>query len=393
MEAATTLSEHIGKLKACRVLSFPRSSYYHAQQPKAEPKPRPKPPRALSNEQKIAVRDVLNSERFCDASPRQVYATLLDEGIYLGHWRTMYRVLDEYKEVKERRNVLSHPKYEKPELLATGPNELYSWDISKMRGPQKWTCYYLYVILDVFSRYVVGWMIARHESSTLAGELIETTCQRQGIVRDHLTIHADRGSAMMAKTVGQLMADLGVEKSHSRPHVPDDNPYSESQFKTMKYRGDYPKRFGSIEDARSWARAFFPWYNEEHHHTGLGLLPPAVVHYGKSKEVLQARQKVLSAAYLVHPERFVRGLPTVPEVPREVWINKPKEGIGPQAGVLPECIGEVQEETLQKDQLLLDGGYADKPTGDVAKKSRPTSTVCQHIHDQKVVRLEGAVAH
>lgn len=392
MEAATALSKKTNLSEACRVLSVPRSSYYRGQRPKAETKPRPKPPRALSDEEKVEIRDVLNSARFCDDSPRQVYATLLDEGKYLGHWRTMYRVLDEYKEVKERRNVLRHPKYKKPELLATQPNELWSWDITKLRGPQKWSYYYLYVILDVFSRFVVGWMIARKESSTLAKELIETTCTRQGIDRDQLVIHSDRGPSMTSKTVGQLMVDLAVEKSHSRPHVPDDNPYSESQFKTMKYRGDYPKRFGSIEDARLWSLTFFPWYNEEHHHTGLGLLPPAVVHYGQSGEVLQARQRVLSAVYQTHPERFVRGLPTVAEVPRAVWINKPKEGTGTEAQVLP-VNGEVGKKKIIKEQLLLGCGHVVKQEGEMANSSGNTSTVCPHIQNRNGVQVEGAMPH
>ena len=333
MEAATTLSQYVGLSQACRGLGVPRSSYYRAEQPKAEATMRPKPKRALSDAEKIEVRDCLNSDRFCDASPRQVYATLLDEGRYVCHWRTMYRVLAEEHEVRERRNVLRHAQYKKPELLARGPNELWSWDITKLRGSEKWTYYFLYVLLDVFSRYVVGWMIARHESSVLAKELIATSCERQGIDRNQLVLHSDRGPSMTSKTVAQLLVDLGVEKSHSRPYVSNDNPYSEAHFKTMKYRGDYPSRFGSIEDARQWARRFFPWYNEEHHHTGLGLMPPSVVHYGQAESVREARGQVLSLAYQAHPERFVRGLPQVPQVPDAVWINKP-EGY-------PEECGEI----------------------------------------------------
>ncbi len=243
---------------------------------------------------------LLNSDRFCDASPRQVYATLLDEGRYVCHWRTMYRILGGHDEVRERRNQLRHPRYKKPELLARGPNELWSWDITKLRGPQKWTYYYLYVIMDVYSRYVVGWMIAPREQATLAKELIETTCERQGIARDRLIIHSDRGPSMISKTVAQLLADLGVEKSHSRPYVPNDNPYSEAQFKTMKYRPDYPDRFGSIEDARQWARGFFGWYNGEHYHSALGLLTPEMVHYGEAERVRTQRQRVLEEAYTRH---------------------------------------------------------------------------------------------
>ena len=257
--------------------------------------------------------------------PRQIYATLLDEGRYVCHWRTMYRILMEHREVRERRNQLRHPPYKKPELLATGANQLWSWDITKLRGPQKWTSTYLYVIMDVYSRFVVGWTIAPVEASTLARQLIETSCVRQGIARDQLIIHSDRGPSMTSKSVAQLLAELGVEKSHSRPHVSNDNPYSEAHFKTMKYRPGYPSRFGSIEDARAWASRFFHWYNYEHYHTGLALMLPAVVHYGHASTVRQARQQVVAAAYARHPERFVRGMPKVGSPPRAVWINEPQD--------------------------------------------------------------------
>ena len=236
----------------------------------------------------------------------------------------MYRILDEHQEVRERRNQLQHPKYVKPELLATGPNELWSWDLTKLRGPMKWTFFYLYTILDVFSRYVVGWMIAERESGILAEQLIRETCEKQGIPHGQLTVHADRGSSMRSKTVALLLVDLGVTKSHSRPYTSTDNPYSESQFKTMKYRPDYPARFGCIQDARSWARSFFRWYNHEHHHTALGLMTPAVVHYGQAEAVIEQRCQVLQAAYAAHPERFVQGEPKLPSLPEEVWINKPQ---------------------------------------------------------------------
>jgi putative transposase len=235
----------------------------------------------------------------------------------------MYRILEERKQVCERRDQLQHPTYTKPELLATGPNQLWSWDITKLRGPVKWTYYYLYTILDVFSRLVPGWLIATCESASLAKQLITEACAKQGIAPDQLTLHADRGSAMRSKTVALLLADLGVTKTHSRPYVPNDNPYSEAQFKTMKYRPGYPDRFGSIQDARAWARTFFHWYNHEHYHSGLGLLTPATVHYGQAQVVLDQRQQVLAAAYAAHPERFVRGVPKLPSLPTEVWINKP----------------------------------------------------------------------
>jgi putative transposase len=242
----------------------------------------------------------------------------------------MYRILDEHQEVRERRNQLRHPSYTKPELLATAPNQLWSWDITKLLGPSKWTYYYLYVILDVYSRYVVGWMIAERESSALAEALIAQTCLRQGIQRGQLTIHADRGSAMTSKPVALLLADLGVTKTHSRPHVSNDNPYSEAQFKTMKYRPEYPARFGCQQDACAWAKTFFDWYNREHHHTGLALLTPANVHFHRAQAVLQKRQAVLHAAYARTPERFVKGPPAPSQMPQAVWINPPKPARDPQ---------------------------------------------------------------
>ncbi len=323
MKAVNQLSQQVGVSAACQTLGVPRSSFYYARQPKRDPKPRPTPERALKPEEKEQVLQVLNSEPFQDCAPREVYATLLDEGRYLCSWSTMYRILKEREQVSERRNQLRHPAYTKPELLATGPNQLWSWDLTKLRGPVKWTYYYLYTILDVFSRYVVGWLIAERESARLAEQLIGETYAKQGIEPDQLTLHADRGSSMTSKTVALLLADLGVTKTHSRPHVSNDNPYSESQFKTMKYRPDYPDRFGSIQDARAWARPFFHWYNHDHHHSGLALLTPATVHYGQAQVAIDRRQQVLQAAYAAHPERFVRGEPRPPSLPTEVWINKP----------------------------------------------------------------------
>jgi putative transposase len=287
------------------------------------PDERPAPARALSTEERTTVREVLNSERFQDCAVRQVYASLLDEGTYLCSWRTMYRILVAADEVRERRDQVRHPTYTKPELLATQPRELWSWDITKLKGPAKWTYYYLYVIMDVFSRYVVGWMVSERETAELAEAFIAETCTKEGICPDHLTLHADRGSAMTSKCVAHLLADLGVTKTHSRPHVSNDNPYSESQFKTLKYRPDFPAQFGSLADARAWARVFFEWYNQEHHHSGIGLLTPATVHCGQAVETIAARQQVLLAAYQMHPERFVRGTPRPPALPTAVWINPP----------------------------------------------------------------------
>jgi putative transposase len=235
----------------------------------------------------------------------------------------MYRILKEHYEVHERRNQLKHPRYAKPELVATGPNQLWSWDITKLRGPAKWYYYYLYVILDVFSRYAVGWLLAEQESAKLAETLIAESCAKQNIARDELTLHSDRGGPMKAKTVGQLLIDLGITKSHSRPHVPDDNPYSEAHFKTLKYQPDFPGRFDSFQAALAWARRFFAWYNQQFYHSSLGLLTPASVHYGQAGVILDQRQQVLQAAYDAHPERFVQGRPQPPGLPAEVWINQP----------------------------------------------------------------------
>jgi putative transposase len=324
---ATTeqLAKSVGLSAACQALAVPRSSLYRMRPTSTEPvkAERAVSPRALPSSERAEVRQVLNSARFADQPPREVYASLLDEGTYLCSWRTMYRILDENQEVRERRNQLRHPPYAKPELLATQPNQLWSWDITKLLGPTKWTYYYLYNILDVFSRYSVGWLIAERESAPLAEELIAATCVRQNIPPGQLTIHADRGSSMTSKPVALLMADLGVIKTHSRPHVSNDNPFSEAQFKTLKYRPDYPARFGCQQDARTWAAEFFHWYNYEHHHSALGLLTPADVHFGRAQAILDQRQLVLQAAYLKNPERFVKG-PSIPtQLPSAVWINPP----------------------------------------------------------------------
>jgi putative transposase len=271
------------------------------------------------------ILDVLCSPRFVDKAPVQVWATLLDETVYYCSPRTMYRILAANGEVKERRNQLHHPNYQKPELLAEAPNQVWSWDITKLRGPAKWTYFYLYVILDIFSRYVVGWMVAHRESAALAKRLISETCSKQCIMPEQLTIHADRGPSMRSKTVALLLSDLGVVKSHSRPHVSNDNPFSESQFKTMKYCPQFPKRFGCIQDTRGFCGGFFDYYNNDHRHSGIGLMTPAMIHYGQAEQVLAARQETLLVAYRAHPERFVRQPPQPPGLPRQAWINPPVE--------------------------------------------------------------------
>lgn len=330
--SVTDLAPLLGVADACTTLGVPRSSYYRAMHPPASASttdvvanrpPRRRAARSLSEAERVHIRDLLNSERFADCAPRTVYATLLDEYQYHCSWRTMYRILAEAQEVRERRNQIRRTGYTAPELLAVAPNQLWSWDITKLRGSATWTYYYLYVVLDVFSRAVVGWMIAEREDATLAETLIAETCTKEGILPQQLTIHADRGSAMTSKAVAELLADLGVAKTHSRPHVSNDNPFSEAHFKTLKYRPSYPDRFGSLMDARAWARPFFHWYNHLHRHSGIGLLSPATVHAGQAIQQVAIRQQVLDGAYAAHPERFVRGRPTPPAAPTAVWINPP----------------------------------------------------------------------
>lgn len=326
MKTILSLSEDVGLRKACDTLGFPRASYYRwdlSQSSDSGVQQRPVPSWALSGEERQRVLDTLHTQRFVDQSPREVYATLLDEGTYLCSVSSMYRILDEQGEVKERRDQLRHPVYQVPELLATGPNQVWSWDITKLKGPVKWTYYYLYVLLDIFSRYVVGWMVAHQELASLARKLIEESCEKQFIVPEQLMIHSDRGPSMTSKPVALLLADLGVTKSHSRPHVSNDNPYSESQFKTLKYRPEFPDRFGSMEEARGFAQSFFPWYNSEHHHSGIGFLTPEQVHHGLTKQIIKERETVLEKAYEMNPDRFKKGLPKPMLLPESVWINKP----------------------------------------------------------------------
>jgi putative transposase len=330
------LGEQVGLVGACQALGVPRSWYYRQQAPPTVAKQpggsRPTPANGLNQEEKKEVRAVLNSQRFCDEPPREVYATLLDEGKYLCHWRTMYRILEEHGEVGDRRGQRQHASYARPELVARAPNEIWSWDISFLAGPGRRTFYYLYNILDIFSRYVVGWMIASAESSQWAQAFIEATWAKQNISREQgssrggaLTLHSDRGSAMRANGVAELLARLGVTRSHSRPHTPNDNPFSEAQFKTLKYHPTFPEEFADIEEARSWAREFFQWYNHQHHHVALGLLTPAVVHSGRAAAIIALRQQVLDEAYVRHPERFANGAPQASHLPQEVWINPPEE--------------------------------------------------------------------
>ena len=327
MQAAEELSTSVGARNSCRALGIARATYYRHRQRSGDgelPSSYPRSsPRSLSVEERQEVLDELHCPRFVDQAPRQIYSMLLDEGIYRCSVRTMYRILEQENELRERRNQLRHPEYKKPELLATGANQVWSWDITKLLGPVKWTYFYLYVILDIFSRYVVGWMVAQQENAGLAERLIEETLYKQGIAPGQLTLHSDRGSPMKAKPLALFLADLGVTKTHSRPHVSDDNPFSESQFKTLKYRPDFPSRFGSTQDARQFGRRFFEWYNGEHHHSALALLTPEDVHYGRAEKIITDRQKVLTRFYEAHPERFVNGPPQHPVLASEVWINPP----------------------------------------------------------------------
>jgi putative transposase len=328
--AVAELAPTVGVRAACEAVGVAQAGYYrrHRHSP-APDRPAPIPhrqrrqPRALTEAEQQAILDELHSDRFVDVAPAEVWATLLDEGRYLGSIPTFYRLLRRAGESAERRRQATHPATVKPELVATAPNGVWSWDITKLHGPAKWTYYYLYVILDIFSRYVVGWMVASRESAALAEVLIRQTCAKQNIGRDQLTIHADRGSSMTSKPVAFLLADLGITQSHSRPHVSDDNPYSEAQFKTLKYRPDFPGQFTSIEAARAHCQVFFPWYNDEHRHTGLGLHTPADVHYGTAEAVRDKRTTVLDDAFRVHPERFVRKPPEPPKLPTNSWINPP----------------------------------------------------------------------
>lgn len=328
-EAITVLAPVVGVSQACAAVGRPRPTHYRWHRKSAAPvkpvrEPRPQP-RALSSWERTEVVEVLHEERFVDLSPGEVYAVLLDEGRYLCSESTMYRLLrDQHGQVAERRRQAIHPARVKPELVAHGPNQCWSWDITKLHGPAKWTYYYLYSIIDIYSRYTVGWMLATKESKELAERLLADTIAKQDIEPCQLTIHADRGSSMASKPVAFLLADLGVTKSHSRPHCSNDNPFSESQFKTLKYRPDFPDTFGSLEDARAFCAAFFRWYNLAHRHSGIGMHTPFDVHHGYADTVRQARATTLATAYAANPERFVRKHPEPPELPGTAWINRPE---------------------------------------------------------------------
>ena len=336
MQAARELASRVGAKAACDALGLARATFYR-RSPSETPAPfdavslreasatTTRSHRALGEPERQAVLEVLHEPRFADRAPAAVYAQLLDDNRYLCSIRTMYRLLDEHQEVRERRDQLRHPVYRKPELLANAPNQVWSWDITKLLGPVKGSYFYLYVVMDIFSRYVVGWMLALRENADLAQRLLRETCAKYDIAPEQLTLHADRGPAMQSQGVAQLLASLGVHKSHSRPHVSNDNPFSESQFKTLKYRPEFPERFGSFDHSHTFCARFFPWYNDEHFHSALGLLTPATVHFGRADAVLALRQQTLLVAYQAHPERFVQRPPRPLAPPAEVWINPPAQ--------------------------------------------------------------------
>ena len=326
MNAAKEASANLDVKAACEALGVPRSSFYRQRWGRrlTHPRPRPRPPRTLTKPQEKEILDVLHSEPYVDKAPAQVWASMLDQGMVLCCVRTMYRILAAKGEVRERRDQRRHPRHTKPQLEATAPRQLWSWDITKLRGPEKRVFFCLYVVLDVFSRYVVGWLISARECSELAKQLFEETCEKEAIVPGEVTAHSDRGSPMKAKSTAVFMADLGLTQSFSRPRVSNDNAYSESQFKTLKSRPEFPGRFGSLADAKAFCQRFFEWYNHQHYHSSLGLLTPWSVHSGEFELVLAKRQEVLDRAYAAHPERFVRGRPTPQRPPERVWINDPQ---------------------------------------------------------------------
>ena len=311
--------------RAGGLLGRPRATHYrHRQAPRlGPPAPRPAPANSLSEAERQQVLTVLRSEEFCDLAPAQVWARLLDDGVWLCSISTMYRLLAVAGENRERRRQRTHPAKKKPELIATAPNQVWSWDITKLRGPERGVYYELFVIIDIYSRYVIAWTVAAAETGELAKEFIDAAITAQGVGRDQLTLHADRGTSMTSKPVAQLLVDLGVARSHSRPHVSNDNPYSEAGFKTLKYCPAFPGSFGSIQHARTFCETFFAYYNHEHRHSGIGLHTPASVHYGTATEIREQRAVTLDAAYTANPDRFRGRRPTPPKLPTVAWINDP----------------------------------------------------------------------
>ena len=350
MRSAKLLSKDIGLAKSCKLFGVSRMTEYRSRQPQQKAAQKRIHPRALTESEQMKVIETLSSEMFVDCAPAAVHAMLLEQNKYLCSTSTMYRLLRKHQAVRERRQIRRHPIYEAPQLLAQKPNEVWSWDITKLPGCRKFEYFHLYVMLDIYSRRVIGWMVAERESGTLAGEFIRDCCAREGIAPGSLTIHSDRGTAMTSRPVVGLLSALDVHKTVSRPQVSNDNPYIESHFKTMKYRPNFPKRFGSIQDARCALDPFFCWYNTKHRHSGIAYLTPDDVHFGRSEQLQNQRQRTLTSAYEAVPHRFVNGVPRPPALPRAAWINPPKP-LGEQAA-LDRIASPVtsKEKVTQKDK-------------------------------------------
>jgi putative transposase len=377
MAGVASLIPLVGIVAACAALGVSRASYYRTTAaPKPRP-PRPRPPRALDDVERAEVLAVLDSDPFADKAPAQVYAALLDTGRYLCSVRSMYRVLAAADQVRERRDQRRHPTYVKPQLEARAPNQVWSWDITKVAGPERGLYYCLYVVLDIFSRYVVAWAVAPTEAAAIGQQLIDDACVQQGVIPGQLTVHADRGAPMTAKSTAQLFVDLGIAQSHSRPRVSDDNPFSEAAFKTFLYRPDMPPRFGSVEDARAFFAALIHWYNEEHYHSGIALLTPGDVHRGTAPVIIAKRQTVLDGAHQARPERFVHGKPVHPTPPTVVWINPPVTAVSTTASPPPTEGGPQCEAALAPEAATV----AELPRTRTASRGLPAasgapSTVC-----------------
>jgi putative transposase len=368
----------VGIVAACAALCVSRASFYRAKAPPKPRQPRPRPPRGLDEAERAEVLAVLDSDRFADKAPAQVYAELLDEERYLCSIRGMYRVLAAAEQVRERRDQRRHPTYVKPQLEARAPNQVWTWDITKVPGPVRGVYYSLYVVIDIFSRYVVAWTVALTESAAIAQQIIDAACVEQRIVPGQLTVHSDRGSPMTAKSTAQFFVDLGIIQSHSRPSVSDDNPFSEAAFKTFLYRPGIPDRFGSIEDARSYFADLLRWYNEEHYHSGIALLTPGDVHRGTAPTIIARRQVVLDAAHRAHPERFVHGTPVHPTPPTVVWINPPMTAMSTTTPAPPPAATPLSSPTQRGPQreapLVPEADAVDAPPrARTASRGRPTS--------------------
>ncbi len=372
MIAAVDLANRVGVRPACTALGVARPTFYRRSQPKAAPSVRPRPPLALTGDEEQAVLDILHCERFVNDAPAEIHATLLDEQKYLCSPRTMYRVLERHQEVRERRHQLVHPPAAKPELIATAPNQVWSWDTTKLMGPAKWTYFYLYVLMDIFSRYVVGWLVADRECKALAQRLISESAHKQGVEPGQLTVHSDRGPIMVAKCVAQMMADMGITKTHSRPYTSNDNPFSEALFKTTKYRPEFPDCFATKQQAITFGRVFFPWYNTEHHHSGLGFLTPQAVHYGDAQRLIAIRTAALDQAFERNPQRFKGNRPLPPTLPTAVYINPPTavqervaEKSGPQASPVSDDPRSVE----------VQGATSNRASARVENQSPPEAAI------------------